>query len=301
MPKPRTFTLFILFTVLFLFYPGDTRYYRLFSENRALFESKPVSAQTITNPVPYLRYQSYPPVTAEGIYVVDLPSFTPVFAKDENKTFLPASTTKIITALVATDIYKPDDVITVRRVVEEGQTMGLVINEKITAENLLYGLLIHSGNDAAYALADGFGYDKFVLLMNDKAKTLGMTASHFSNPAGLDDSLQLTTPFDLTLASRALLNDHFLRRIVAIKEITIADVDFKYFHRLSNVNKLLGEIQGIGGLKTGYTENAGENLVSFYKYQEHQYIIVLLKSLDRFDDTKKIVSWIDTNVDYLTP
>lgn len=179
--------------------------------------------------------------------------------------------------------------------------MGLVQNERITVENLLYGLLVHSGNDAAYALADNIGFDKFVNLMNEKAKSLKMVSSHFTNPAGLDDFNQVTTPFDLALAARELLNSKELSKIVSTKEIVISDVDFQIFHKLSNVNKLLGEIQGIGGLKTGYTENAGENLVSLYKKNNHEYIIVILKSQDRFADTTNVVSWINSNVDYVTP
>ena len=85
---------------------------------------------------------------------------------------------------------------------------------------------------------------------------------------------------------------------MATKEIVISDVDYVNFHKLTNVNKLLGEIHGIGGLKTGYTESAGESLVSFYKKNGHQFIIVLLKSDDRFQDTRNIVSWIDQNVTY---
>lgn len=127
-----------------------------------------------------------------------------------------------------------------------------------------------------------------------------MKDSHFTNPAGLDNRSQLVTPFDLSLAARALLQNKYLSRIVSIKEITISDVDFKIFHTLTNVNQLLGEIQGIGGLKTGYTENAGENLVSFYKHQGRQYIIVILKSQDRFSDTKAVVNWIDSNINYIT-
>jgi D-alanyl-D-alanine carboxypeptidase len=125
-----------------------------------------------------------------------------------------------------------------------------------------------------------------------------MSSSHFKNPAGLDDMDQYTSPFDLSLAARALLANNYLAKIVSIKEITIADSDYKYFHHLVNVNKLLGEVQGVGGLKTGYTENAGENLVSFYKKNSHQSIIVVLKSNDRFADTKNIISWINENVDY---
>ena len=89
-----------------------------------------------------------------------------------------------------------------------------------------------------------------------------------------------------------------MARFVATKEIVISDVDYIYFHRLTNVNKLLGEIHGIGGLKTGYTENAGENLVSFYKKNGHQFVIVIMKSQDRFNDTRNVVRWIDENVTY---
>ncbi|MFA6390758.1 MAG: serine hydrolase [Patescibacteria group bacterium] len=250
-------------------------------------------------PIPYLKFPYYPEVSAEGIYLVDLPSFTPVFSRNENLKLFPASTTKILTALVAFDIYKPDQIITVKRTISDGQVMGLVVGEKITVENILYGALVHSGNDAAYVLADNYGYDKFISLMNKKAQLLGMKNSFFSNPNGLDSGTQHSTAFDLSLAARELLKNPYLSKIVSTKEITISDVDFKYFHKLDNVNKLLGEIQGLGGLKTGYTENAGENLVSFYKKNGHQFVIVILKSLDRFNDTRNIITWIEANVDYV--
>jgi len=179
--------------------------------------------------------------------------------------------------------------------------MELNIGEKITVENLLYGLLVHSGNDAAYVLADNHGFEKFIDLMNKKAKELKMMDSYFKNPAGLDENNQYTTPFDLALAARVLLENPYLAKIVSTKEITISDVDFKYFHKLTNVNKLLGEIAGLGGLKTGYTEEAGENLVSFYKKNGHQFIIVILKSQDRFYDTTNVINWIEENIDYINP
>lgn len=299
--KSRIYFLFFFFTLLFLFYPGDSEYFRLYAFNRRLFSTTENQPRTISiNPIPEVRFQSYPTLTSYASYVVDLPSFTPIIDFNSREKLFPASTVKIITALVAMDVYKPDDVVTVNRALTEGQLMGLQSGEKITVENLLYGILVHSGNDAAYAIADAYGFDKYITLMNKKAKSLGMNDSYFTNPAGLDDMPQHITAFDLALASRALLNDHLLRKIVATKEITISDVDYKIFHRLANVNVLLGEIQGIGGLKTGYTEFAGENLVSFYKKNGHQYIIVVLKSLDRFEDTRNIVKWIDENVTFTT-
>ncbi len=294
----KFYLLFVFYTLLFLFYPGDSYYFHLFAYNREAIDKTTPALKLKINPIPYLKLPYYPQVSAEGIYLADLPSFTPVFSRNENLRLFPASTTKILTALVAYDIYKPDQVITVKKTITNGQLMRLVVGEKITVENLLYGTLVHSGNDAAYVLADNYGYNKFIDLMNKKASQLKMINSHFTDPAGLEETDQFTTPFDLTLAARELLKNPYLSKIVSTKEITISDVDFKYFHQLNNVNKLLGEIQGLGGLKTGYTENAGENLVSFYKKNGHQFVIVILKSLDRFNDTRNIISWIEANVDY---
>ncbi len=298
--KLRFYLLFIFYTLLFLFYPGDNYYFNLFAFNRDLFSKKEIKTETKNNPVPYLKNPFYfPQTSAEGVYIVDLPSFTPILKRNEHSQFFPASTTKIITALVAYDIYKPDQIVTVKKVIEDGQVMGLVVGEKITVENLLYGTLVHSGNDAAYVLAENYGFDKFVDLMNKKASFLHMSGSRFKNPAGLDANGQYSTPFDLALAARELLKNPYLSKIVSTKEIIISDIDFKYFHKLTNVNKLLGEISGLGGLKTGYTEEAGENLVSFYKKNGHQFILVIMKSLDRFSDTTNAVAWIDANVDYI--
>ena len=290
--------LFIFFTFLFLFYPGDSYYFHLFAYNREAINKTTPALKIKINPVPYLKLAYYPEVSAEGIYLVDLLSFTPVFERNSHQRFLPASTTKIMTALVAYDLYKPEDIITVKQTVEEGHVMNLVSGEKITVENLLYGTLVHSANDAAFALADNFGREKFMKKVNEKAKLLGMNNSNFKNPAGLDNQNQYTTPFDLTLAARELLKNPYLSKIVSTKEITISDIDFKYFHQLTNVNKLLGEIQGLGGLKTGYTENAGENLVSFYKKNGHQFVVVILKSQDRFNDTRNIIKWVEENIGY---
>jgi len=213
----------------------------------------------------------------------------------------PASLTKIITALVVYDIYKPYKKIKVKHVVTQGQTMGLVPGEIITAENLLYGTLVFSGNDAAFALADEYGLKKFINLMNTKAKELNMKDTHFTNPAGFDNPNHYTTPFDLSIAARELLKNKYLASIVSIKEITVSDTEFKYFHRLTNINKLLGEIQVVGGLKTGHTEEAGDNLITLYKHNGLSFLIVILKSQDRFQDTRQAISWIQNNVYVVNP
>ncbi|HLL60376.1 MAG TPA: hypothetical protein VK338_01545, partial [Candidatus Nitrosocosmicus sp.] len=159
------------------------------------------------------------------------------------------------------------------------------------------------GNDAAYVIADKYpgGYDVFIQQMNKRAEELHMKNSSFINPAGLDAGGQYSSPYDLALAGRELLKNKELSKIVSTKSITVSDVDFTYFHPLTNVNKLLGEIPGVGGLKTGYTEDAGQNLISFYKKNNHQFLIVILKSDDRFIDTRAIINWIDTNIKFLSP
>ncbi|MCL4364115.1 serine hydrolase [Patescibacteria group bacterium] len=298
--KIRFYLLFIFFTLLFLFYPGDSYYFHLFAYNRPLFEKKTTQPKININPVPYLKNPFvYPEISAQGVYIVDLASFTPILKRNEHSDFFPASTTKIITALVSYDVYKPDQIITIKRTISDGQLMGLVPGERITVENLLYGMLVYSGNDAAYVLADSYGYAKFISLMNQKASSLGMKQTHFVNPNGLDAYSQHVSPFDLALAARELLKNEYLAKIASTKEITVSDVDFKYFHQLNNVNELLGEIPGVGGLKTGYTDEAGQNLVTFYKNSGHKFIIVVLKSLDRFKDTANIINWINANVDYV--
>lgn len=297
--KLKFYFFFTFFTFLFLFYPGDSPLFHTFAYNRPLFSQSLQPTHYNLQPIPYLKYFYYPFTSAQGIYVVDLPSFTPILERNIHEKFYPASTTKILTALTAYDLFKPDEVVTIDNdVITEGQLMELIPGEKITVENLLYGTLVHSGNDAAYALAQHYGVEKFVALMNEKAKKLKMTGSYFKNPNGLDDPGQYTTAFDLALAARELLKNSYLKKIVSTKEIIISDVDYTHFHKLTNVNKLLGEIAGIGGLKTGYTEAAGENLISFYKHNGHEYLIVILKSEDRFKDTKNVVKWIEENVDY---
>jgi len=296
----RFYFFFVATTLLFFFSPGQHPYFQIIAYNRELFFQKQIQPPIVIHPIPYVQNDDEPQISARGAYIVELSSFTPIYKRNPDKHFFPASTTKIITALVATDVYKPDDVITVSNVAVDGHKMDLIEGEQITAENLLYGLLVHSGNDAAYALANYYGYEEYLKLMNMKAQKLGMKNSFFTNPAGLDNYKQKSSPFDLALAGRALVQDPYLRKMVGTKEIIISDIKYSIFHKLTNVNKLLGEIQGLGGLKTGYTENAGENLVSFYRHDDHDYLIVVMNSEDRFFDTTILVNWIKNQVRYVS-
>ncbi|MFS8159377.1 MAG: D-alanyl-D-alanine carboxypeptidase family protein [Candidatus Roizmanbacteria bacterium] len=291
----------ILFSLLFLLYPGNTYYLDLFAYNPLLSTKASRITGSLPSEIPLVpNYPTSIPSTATSIYITDLETATPLFKKSEHLQLFPASTTKVITALTAIDTFKPDDILTVRRVINEGQTAGLVLGEKMTFDNLLYALLVNSANDSAFAIADNYsgGYNVFITAMNKKAEELGMKDTAFKNPAGLDEQGHFSTAFDLSVAARALAKNKELVKIVGIKEITVSDVDFKYFHRLYTINELLGVIPGIAGLKTGYTELAGQNFISLYKYQGHSYIIVVLKSQDRFLDTRAAVAWIQGNIRY---
>lgn len=293
--------IFLLFFSLLLFYPGDGTYFKLFAYDKKNLVKKDSKTQVSEIVIPRIRDENYPIfLTAHGVYAIDFESATPLYAKNQNDRLYPASTTKIITALTAIKVFDMDQVLTVRRTIEEGQVVGILAGEKFTFEDLLYALLVHSGNDAAYAIADNFpgGYDEFIVKMNQTAQELKMDNSRFTNPAGLDNIGQYTTAFDLTLSARKLLENKVLSRIVSTKSITISDVGFNKFYPLTNVNKLLGEIPGLGGLKTGFTENAKENLVSFYSRYGRKYVLVILKSDDRFEDTKSLLNWLNSNVEY---
>jgi len=137
-------------------------------------------------------------ITASGIVIVDVDSAVVMYQRNANLLLSPASTTKIMTALVALDSYDLGEVVTIKNLLTDGQTMKLFVGEKMMVENLLYGTLVMSGNDAAYALADHYpgGVDGFVSAMNEKAKALKLTQTHFTNPMGFDNPNHKTSAMD---------------------------------------------------------------------------------------------------------
>ncbi len=292
----------ILFLVAIGFFlllsPGQNKYFAITEKPSSLLRSLPFLVPT---PAPYPTNITglYPgtEITGQGIVIVDVDSGVYLYKRNEEEQLAPASTTKIMTALVALDKYKLDDVLTVRATVNSGQTMKLVFGERLTVENLLYGTLIQSANDAAFVIADNFsaGISAFVEAMNKKAADLHLTKTHFTNPVGYDDPNHKMTPMDLARLSSIALTNPTIAKMVAIPQITVSDVTHTYFHPLANVNQLLGKIPGVGGIKTGWTEAAGENLVTLVERNGHMVIIVLLKSSDRFGETAKLIDWVFGN------
>ncbi|MCX6793597.1 MAG: D-alanyl-D-alanine carboxypeptidase [Candidatus Gottesmanbacteria bacterium] len=296
----------VLLSVFVVLSPGQNVYLTAGVSEEHVLPPWPVPIPT---PAPYpvniTGVYPGPEVSATGVVVLDIDSGVYLYKRNETIELSPASTTKLLTALVAIDNYNLDDVVTIKRMNIDGQSMGLVPGEQITVENLLYGALIYSGNDAAWALSEYYpgGEPKFVEAMNEKAKELHLIHSTFTNPVGYDDLSHKMTPLDLALLGEAALDNKTIAKMVAIPEITISDVTHTYFHQLKNVNELLGKIPGVGGIKTGWTEEAGENLITLVERSGHRVITVVLHSQNRFGDTSKLIDWIFGNYQWnvLTP
>ncbi len=270
---------------------------------QSLIKKLPAIAQEnkVFPPIPILAGSStFPIISSQGALAVDLDSGISLYEKNSDSPLLPASTTKIVTALVAFDAYPLDQILKVGRVKVDGQKMGLRIGEEMKVLDLLYGLLVYSANDAAEVLSQNFdgGRDAFIAAMNAKAKELSMNHSNFQNPVGLDGSSQVTTAKDLVRVSEVAMRNPEFAKIVATKQITVQDASGKISYNLRNINELLGKVPGVLGVKTGWTENARENLVTYIERDGHRVMIAVLGSQDRFGETKELIDWIFGNYEW---
>lgn len=239
-----------------------------------------------------------PPLFARAVFVKDLTSGITLYQKDANLSLPIASTTKIMTALVASEYFKPNSTLTVREGASiTGAKVGLFAGEDLSFRSLLYGMLLNSGNDAAYALAENYpgGVLGFVSAMNKKAAQLNLANSHFDNPVGFDSPKHFSSAKDLTVITEEALKNTTLSRIFATKETSIVSLDKRYTHQLANLNKLLSSVKGVLGVKTGYTQEAKENLVTYVNRDGHQILTVVLGSNDRFGESTKLIEWIYEN------
>lgn len=238
-----------------------------------------------------------PSLTTRSALVIDFDSDSVIYEKNARSTHLPASTTKIMTALVAFDNFKLDQILTVPELTYEGQDIRLKYGEQMTFENLLYGLLVASANDAAETLAENYpgGRAAFIAQMNQKAEETFLVNTHFVNPTGFDEPGQYTTAFDLARLSKTLLSNPLLAAIVATQKISIYNLDKTMVHPMSNVNQLLGKVEGLKGIKTGWTDNANECLTTYVDRDSGKIITVVLGSEDRFGETEKLIDWVYNN------
>ena len=241
--------------------------------------------------------------SAKSIYLIDANSGNVLFQREPNAARAPASTAKLVTALTAIRYVRPEEVVTIQQsdVVDPVQesNMGLKVGDTVTVHDLFVGLFLPSGNDAANALARFAGerlpdasqppVKRFVDEMNATASKLGMTNSHFVNPSGDDADGQVVTARDLSLATRALLEDAALRPIVALPtaDVRVGGPNARVI-QLTNTNELL-LTDGVYGVKTGTTQNAGDCLIVAYRTQKENVIAVILDSQDRYADARDLL------------
>ncbi|MDO8639075.1 MAG: D-alanyl-D-alanine carboxypeptidase family protein [Candidatus Daviesbacteria bacterium] len=239
-----------------------------------------------------------PLIYATAVVVKDLATNTLLFGKEENQKVPIASTTKIMTALIAVEHFKPNEILTAPDdiLTISGSSMGLKPKEELTFRSLLYGMLLNSGNDAAYTIAQNFpgGLISFVSAMNEKAISLGLLNTHFTNPAGFDDINHYSSAQDLAKIASLAIENPQLSRVVSTKETSVASIDKTTIHSLKNLNKLLDE-PGVLGIKTGTTPAARENLVGLVERDGHKILTVVLGSNDRFGETDKLLNWAYSN------
>lgn len=263
----------------------------------------------LSDPFPQFIFAKYPvadkrytpDLSATAAVIMDAPSKVFLYEKNDTLRFSPASTTKIMSALVALDYFKPTDILTVKRQIDtQGSGLGLVVGEKMTFQNLLYGMMLPSANDAAVAVADNYpgGESAYVAAMNAKAKDLQLQDTHFIDPDGLDDQ-DFTSAKDLVRLASIAIYHPVLTTVVATKEKTIQSADGKFVYDIKNRNKLL-QHEGVTGIKTGYTEDAGEVLATSAVLHGHTYLLVVMKSDDRFADTAKLLDYLDHHITYLS-
>jgi len=234
-----------------------------------------------------------PSISASSYVVYDVDSSQVVTGLNQDLRLMPASTTKIMTAIIAKEAYAGNEVVTISRAVNAiGHTVDFVPGEKITVDSLLKSMMINSGNDAAMALAEHHpgGYQAFVDAMNRKSKHLGLKNTHFSNVSGVEADDHYSSARDLAIIAEFAMKNQDFREIVSTKTSVIYSVDKQVTHKLENLNQLLWDVPGVVGVKTGWTELAGDCLVTYID-RDHDLIFVVLKSRDRFADTRTLIDW----------
>jgi D-alanyl-D-alanine carboxypeptidase (penicillin-binding protein 5/6) len=231
----------------------------------------------------------------DSIVVKDLSKNQTIYAKDENQILRPASLTKIMTCMLAIESGKMDKVVTITKpmIDVEPTKLGLKVGDKVKLKDLVHAALIKSANDAAFSIAYYLGdndKEKFISMMNSKAKNLGMKNTNFVNPAGFDDNKHKSTAKDLMkLAEYAIKNKTF-NSIVKLNKYTFTTLNTKKRFAVYTSNKLQRENKNVVGLKTGYTSGAGACLIARAKKDNKDILFVMLNAHNRWDNAKKVVN-----------
>lgn len=235
-----------------------------------------------------------PDVSAKAAIVINADTGEVLFRKNAQQRLAMASTTKIMTTILAIEHGNLDQQFTVdaQAVKTEGSSMGLVENDKVTLRALCYGMMLPSGNDAANcaAVRVSGSVEKFVELMNEKAQQIGLKDTHFVTPSGLDDQTDehYSTAGDMAMLTRYAVQNSTFREICSTKKVKLRYGNPPYDRWLSNTNKLLETCHGVIGVKTGFTDKAGRCLVSFCSRNGSELICVTLSDKNDWQDHSRL-------------
>lgn len=237
----------------------------------------------------------FPFVSAKSIAVIEGSCGAEIYGRDEHARLKPASLTKLMTAAVAIDQAPPDTLITSRidgaqLNSDTGSTiMGLKPGQQLSLLDLLYGLLLPSGNDAAIAIAEGIAHDQtsFVELMNEKARSLALNDTHFTNPHGLDAEGLYSSAYDMAMLARYVMENPTLRQIVS----AVTWQPKWDGPPVWNGNRFLTDYQGADGVKIGYTEQSQQTIVASATRGGRRIIAAVMRSQDRYTDSERVLDW----------
>lgn len=238
-----------------------------------------------------------PIIEADSALIIDLETGLILYEKNAYDRASIASITKLMTTTIILEENDLEEVVTVSKNAAEttGSRVWLYENEQIRVKDLLYAAIIHSGNDAAVALAEhnAGSVEEFVKKMNKKADSLGLYNTSFSNPIGFDEENNFSTAYDVSLLGRYAFKKDFIRHAASIESMEISSINGSIKHDLKSTNELLkSSFFNIKGLKTGRTDEAGLCLVGIAENQkQNQIITVVLNSPDRFKETKILIDW----------
>lgn len=267
-----------------------------------------LALQTLESPLSFVP-SSYPlvankaaaEISALSGIVIDKNSKVTLYEKNSNFRFPPASTTKIMTALVALEHYSPSDILTIYEPYGEESILKLQEGEQFTFESLLYAMMLPSSNDATMSIAQNYpsGEKGFVQRMNEMASELRLLNTYYEDPVGLLDEKDYTTSFDLARLTAVALQNTDFAKVVSTKSKIITNTKGKEY-KIENLNILL-DLPGVNGVKTGTTPGAGQVLVTSKRLGNGQDLIfVVMQSQDRFLDTQVLLDYLNNNITYLS-
>ena len=284
----KTFKILVLFTIFLLIFSYN---YNIFADDEDFEDIDDIGSYIETSS----DIVTEPTINSRAAIVYDRNSGFVLYGKKENEQCKMASTTKIMTAIIVLENANLDDIVTVSKKAAGtgGSRLGLHTDDEISVRNLLYGLLLVSGNDSAVALAEHVGGDisGFANLMNNKCNELGLTSTHFVTPHGLDNDEHYTTAYELAKITDYALKNETFRNYVGTKTYTITINN--YSKTLTNTNELLGNLNGVYGVKTGFTNGANRCLVTAVKRGNMDLICIVLGADTKKDRTKDSIKLIE--------